>query len=223
MSEDPTELELHLVPTTTHGRVLVRPAPAAGAAGWFVGFHGYGQSAAGFVEPLTSVPGAERWLVASVQGLHRFYARSTDTVVASWMTREDRESAIADNIAYADGVLDALERTHGTPRRLVFAGFSQGVAMALRAGVRGRRSCDAIVVSGGDVPPELFEGTVARWPRTLLATGSQDAFYTPARLAGDARGLRDRGCDVRALVFPGGHDWTPELRAAAGEELARLR
>ena len=42
-----------------------------------------------------------RW--SSIQGLHRFYQRRTNEVIASWMTRQDRELAIADNLAYVDG------------------------------------------------------------------------------------------------------------------------
>ena len=52
------------------------------------------------------------------------------------MTRQDREAAIADNIDYVDRVV-AATRTAAEP--LVFAGFSQGVAMAFRAAVRGKR------------------------------------------------------------------------------------
>ena len=52
------------------------------------------------------------------------------------MTRQDRDDMIADNIEYVDRVV-AAAAPPGVP--LVTAGFSQGVAMAFRAGVRGRR------------------------------------------------------------------------------------
>ena len=42
-----------------------------------------------------------------MQGLNRYYTRHGD-MVAAWMTREDRELAIADNIAYVAAVLDAV-------------------------------------------------------------------------------------------------------------------
>src|SRR5689334_13796133 len=94
------------VATPTHGRVLVRDATPASP--WLVGFHGYGQSADDLLIELERIPGAEQWNVASVQGLHRFYTRGDQKVVASWMTRQDREDAIADNIAYVDRVLESL-------------------------------------------------------------------------------------------------------------------
>ena len=49
-------------------------------------------------------------MLVSVQGLHRFYQRRTNEVIASWMTRQDRELAIADNLAYVEGVIDAASR-----------------------------------------------------------------------------------------------------------------
>jgi predicted esterase len=202
---------LRHVAATVHGRVLVRPAQTP--APWLVGFHGYAQTAAVFLEPLerTAPPG---WLVASVQALHPFYAGRTNTVVANWMTREDRELAIADNIAYVDAVLDDLERGFGAPRAIVFAGFSQGVAMAYRAGVRGRRRAAAIVAAGGDLPPELAEPGPRDWPQVLAATGAADPAFTPARLEQDAVFLRTRSIEVRTLVFDGGHAWADEVVAA---------
>ena len=204
---------LRHVATTVHCRVLVRPAPAPGGSPWLVGFHGYAQTAAVFLEPLGRAAPPE-WLVASVQALHPFYAGRTNAVVANWMTREDRELAIADNIAYVDAVLDDLERGFGASRAIVFAGFSQGVAMAYRAGVRGRRPAAAIVSAGGDVPPELCVPGPMDWPVVLAATGSRDEAYSPTRLERDAAFLRTRSHDVRVRVFDGGHEWAEDVVAA---------
>ena len=49
------------------------------------------------------------------------------------MTKEDREPAIADNTAYVANVLSAVAEEFGLTRPLIYAGFSQGVAMAYRA------------------------------------------------------------------------------------------
>jgi predicted esterase len=155
------------------------------------------------------------WLVASVQGLNRSYTARTHAVVANWMTREDREFAIADNIAYVDTVCDQLEREFGSPSAIAFAGFSQGVAMAYRAARRGRRECTAILAVGGDVPPELKEPGARAWPHVLAATGERDGWYTPARLAEDMAFLRTVRPDAHPLVFDGGHEWAEPLVAAA--------
>lgn len=222
MSDAPNAPLLRHAPAVVHGRYFVRPA-AAGATGlWLVGFHGQGQTAEIFLGPLARTPRSDRWLVASVQGLNRYYAGRTQDVVANWMTRQDREYAIADNVAWVDGVLDRLAAEFGEPRAIVFAGFSQGVAMAYRAALLGRRECAAVVACGGDVPPELERGAPRPWPAVLAATGSSDGWYTPARLEDDAGFLRSVRPDARIVVFEGGHEWGEGVTAPAGELLAAL-
>ena len=90
------------VETPTHGRVLYDDT-AGSTAGLIVVLHGYGQSAADAFADVGLIPGIERWRVVAPQALHRFYTRDQQKVVASWMTREDREKAIADNIDTSAG------------------------------------------------------------------------------------------------------------------------
>jgi predicted esterase len=188
-----------------------------------VGFHGQAQTAAAFLEPLARVPRGDRWLVASVQGLNRWYTGRTQQVVAGWMTREDREHAIGDNITWVNNVCDGLAGEFGEPRAIVFAGFSQGVAMAYRAGLLGRRECAAIVAGCGDVPPELKTVSPQRpWPRVLMATGSADEWYTPERLEADAAFLITVCPKMVGLVFEGGHEWGDSLVRLAGDLLAEI-
>ena len=222
MSQAPDEPLLRHAPATVHGRYLVRPHDSGAGGLWLVGFHGQGQTAQAFFGPLARVPHGGRWLVASVQGLNRWYAGRSNEVVANWMTRQDRELAIAGNVAYVDTVCDQLEREFGAPRAIVFAGFSQGVAMAYRAARLGRRECAAVVAAGGHVPPERAGPGGRAWPRVLVATGTQDAWYTPARLATDVALLRSLGGDARECVFEGGHEWGEVLAGAAGELLREL-
>ena len=87
-------------------------------------------------------PAIARSGLVSIQGLHRFYSRGGD-VVASWMTKEDREQAIADNVDYVGKVLTTVADEFGITRPLIYVGFSQGVAMAFAP----RRSCSAHVTA----------------------------------------------------------------------------
>jgi len=222
VSEAPREPLLRHAPAMVHGRFLVRP-PAPGApASWLVGFHGYAQSAEAMFEPFARVVPSERWLVASVQALHPFYAGRSSEVVANWMTRQDREHAIADNVAYVDRVLDQLADEFGVPNAIVFAGFSQGVAMAYRAALLGQRACATILVAGGDLPPELREHRASAWPRVAMATGVRDAYYGADALEADAARLRALGADVRTLAFDGGHEWNDDVVRFGGERLREL-
>ncbi len=222
MSEPSVGPLLRHATATVHGRYLVQPPRSATPTLWLVGFHGYAQSAEAFLEPLARVPRSSKWAIVSVQALHPFYAGRSNEVVANWMTRQDREHAIADNVAYVDAVMDQLESEFGAPRAIVYAGFSQGVAMAYRAGLLGRRTCDAIIAAGGDVPPELKSVETRAWPRVLAVTGAGDAHYTPARLEEDMAFVLTRRPDAQKLVFEGGHEWSAALVDAASVLLAKI-
>ncbi|MEO8077514.1 MAG: dienelactone hydrolase family protein [Acidobacteriota bacterium] len=212
--------ELHLIATPTHGRVIVRRARAAASRGLLVGFHGYMETAELQMERLGGIPGASTWTLVSVQGLHCFYRGRTQQVVASWMTRQDREAAIADNLEYVASALDAAPHDDETP--IVYAGFSQGVAMAFRAAVRGRRAAAGVIGVGGDIPPELLADSSVTFPPVLLARGERDAWLTPDRFDADTAALRSRNVPLASLVFDGAHEWNAAVSAAAGEFLAGL-
>ena len=212
--------EVHSVPTMTHGRVLIAQARAAAARGLVAGFHGYGESAAIQMERLRAIPGAERWTRISVQGLHRFYERRTGQVVACWMTHEDREDAIADNIAYIGAALETAPVDESLP--LVYAGFSQGVAMAYRAACRGPRRAAAVIAVGGDIPPELLADPSATFPRVLVIRGRDDEWYSQQKFEADTAALRSRGVQHEALLVDGGHEWHAPVLEAAGRLLEEI-
>jgi predicted esterase len=212
--------EVHSVATTTHGRVLLRRAGAA-ARGVLAGFHGYLENADVQLARLETIPRADEWTLLSLQGLNRVYRGRTSHVVAGWMTRQDREDAIADNLNYVQAALrlvDAAERT-----RLVCAGFSQGGAMAFRAGTLAGLPAAGIVAVGSDVPPELLADASLRFPPVLLGRGSDDEWYTAAKFDADVAALRARGAEVEAVVYAGPHEWNDEISAAVGRWLERLR
>ena len=210
------------VPTPTHGRVLIRDAADAPQRRLLVGFHGYAQSAEDMLSELEQIPGSEQWTLVSVQALHRFYARRMEKIVASWMTRQDREDAIADNVAYVDRVLEmVLDGDSNTP--MVFIGFSQGVAMAYRAALLGRYRPQSIVAIGGDVPPEVKTLAAEKFPPLLIAGGLDDPLYPVSRLEADEAFLRGHGARVEVLRYSGGHEWTTELRRRIQEAVLVLR
>jgi predicted esterase len=198
--------------------MLVRAARAAAARGLLVGFHGYMENAAIQLERLEGIPGASAWTLVSVQGLHRFYRGRSEEVVASWMTREDRDVAIADNLAYVAAALDEAPR--GPLTRIVYAGFSQGVAMAFRAGVLGRNRTSGVIAIGGDVPPELIADRSLRFPPVVLARGERDEWVTQSMIDADVAALTARGTPDRSLVYDGAHEWNGAVASAAGDFLA---
>jgi predicted esterase len=211
------------IATTTHGRYLVEPPPDGAAAPMLVGFHGYAEAAEAQIERLRAIPGSDRWLLVSIQGLHRFYQRRTNDVIASWMTRQDRELAIADNLAFVAGVVDDVASNWHVSGTLVFAGFSQGVAMAFRAAANTPRRVAGIVAVGGDIPPEIVPAALGRVSAVLVCRGSTDNWYTSEKFAADAQRLRDAAVDVRAVEFDGGHEWSAPVADAAATFLRECR
>ena len=204
------------IAAATHGRYLVEPPASNGAAPLLVGFHGYAEGAETQLDRLRAIPGADRWRLVAIQGLHRFYQRRDNQVVASWMTRQHRELAIADNLAYVAGVMGEVAREFPAAPRVVLAGFSQGVAMTFRAAVASPAAIDGVIAVGGDVPPELDAHGLSRIRAALVCRGAEDPFYRGDTFDSDIRRLREAGAAVRPLQYPGGHDWSPDVARAAG-------
>jgi len=203
------------IETAVHGRYLVRVPAAAGPCPALVSFHGYAEDAAINMSALQRIPGLSGWLLVAVQALHPFYTKN-DRIVASWMTRQDRELAIADNVRYVAAIVAAVREEFGAAAPIVFAGFSQGGAMAYRAAAHAGGA--GVIVLAADVPPDV----TAALPPVLIGRGRSDTWYSEDKLAADLQRLRGMAVDVDACVFDGGHEWTDEFAAAAGRFLNRI-
>jgi predicted esterase len=218
MPERVNPIESVLV-TPTHGRYIVVRPDRSGPAPMLVGFHGYAEGAEAQLERMRAIPESRSWVVVSIQGLHRFYQSRSETVVASWMTRQDREFAIADNVGYVAAVVQAVRATAPTTSTTVFAGFSQGVAMAFRAAVAAPAQTSSVIAVGGDIPPELEAATLRRLSAVLLCRGLTDEWYTAETFEADARRLKSAAVAFQTVQYRGGHEWSSELIDAAGRFL----
>src|SRR4029450_7232913 len=88
------------IATTTHGRFLIARPSVSDAAPLLIGFHGYAETAEAQMARLRAIPSADEWVVVSIQGLHRFYERRRNEVIASWMTRQDVQLDEAETLAH---------------------------------------------------------------------------------------------------------------------------
>jgi predicted esterase len=136
------------------------------------------------------------------------------------MTREDRELAMADNLAYVAAVLTAVRASHPTSEQLVYVGFSQGAAMAYRAAAFGPPASGVIVLAG-DVPPDVAP-RAATLPPILIGRGTADDWYTEAKVAADRDVLDPAGVTVESYVFDGGHQWDSRFVSRASAWLDAL-
>jgi predicted esterase len=221
VTEDARQPTENTIETLTHGRYLVHPAPEPNSP-VLMGFHGYGETAEEELYRLRRIPGIEHWNVVSVEALHRFYRRRFTEVGASWMTRENRELTIADNIRYVSSVVTKVMSDHrpGTP--LVMTGFSQGVAMAFRAAATVSRRVSGVIACGGDVPPELEASQLARIPSVLIGHGSRDEWYTAEKVRSDEQRLRAARIGVQIHTSDAGHEWTPEFSEKCSQFLENI-
>lgn len=113
------------VPIT--GNFLFRNPLKGEARTVLVGFHGYAENAEIQFERLLTIPGSDKDLLCSIQALHPFYRTKTGEVVASWMTRFQREQAIIENRCFVDRVLDKLRERVPDHVPLVWSDFHKGL------------------------------------------------------------------------------------------------
>ena len=216
-------MSVHTIAAKSHGRYLIH-SPTDEAAGTLCGFHGYKENAEVHMAALRRLAADRPWRLVSVQALNRFYSKGGE-IVANWMTRQDREQAIADNVAYVAAVLSEIAEESGAALPLIYAGFSQGVGMAYRAAAFAGRPCGGLIVLAGDVPPDVAP-VAAQLPKILLGRGTADQWYTAEKAGRDLEVLHAAGVDVVEHVFDGGHDWHDAFVAHAGaflDELIRPR
>jgi predicted esterase len=208
------------VPTTVHGHCeLEGPDGGAAPRPLLIGFHGYAETAERHLEALRRIPGIDGWWRCAVQALHPFYRGKTGEVVASWMTRFNRELAIADNVRFVDEVLTRVRNDHPVREPVAWVGFSQGTAMAYRAAAAAGRRGQVLLALGGDVPPELAEIELVDFPRVLIGRGATDPWYSEERLVADVALLEKKGVAVEVCRFEGGHEWGEAFCRAAGRVL----
>jgi predicted esterase len=173
---------------------------------WFV-CHGYGQLAADFLTCFTDLQ-APGTLVIAPEGLHRFYwEKFSGKVVASWMTKEDREDDINDYVAFLSAVLNEVKGECSGQVRLHVLGFSQGSATVCRWIDRSALKITSLIVWAGDVPEDLSSNFFQSLTdaRSFLVVGTNDEFINEERLQKQVEILASRNFNPELIRFDGRH------------------
>jgi predicted esterase len=124
------------------------------------------------------------------------------------MTREDRQSEIADYLGYLDLLVESLGAGLPALPPIHVLGFSQGTATASRWVAAGTVPVARLVCWGGLIAPELDLVSPAaplRNTRLQLVLGSRDQFATPDVVAREMSRLTEAGLPYEAITFDGGH------------------
>jgi predicted esterase len=202
-----TPIEHHLtVPRTA--RYLTEGEVESAGEVWFV-LHGYSMLAAVFLKWFEPAFRTGRLLVAP-EALSRAYFDEGGgrRVGASWMTKEDRDVEIEDQIRYLDLLAgQVLTAVPGEPRVQIH-GFSQGTATACRWVSFGRIRAERLVLWSGGVPPDLpldRYGPVLTRSGLTLAIGSRDKYITTADIDREQTRLAAAGLTPPVHRFDGGH------------------
>ena len=185
----------------------------------WVACHGYGQLAPYFARHFRAAQAPGRLIVVP-EALSRFYLGDLTgpnrRVGASWMTREDRETDIADTVRYLDDTfVAACARADADPLAvpLVGFGFSQGTATVTRwlalspLLARRDRRAERLILWGGALPHDL-DLAAQPWLResgVTLVAGDRDAFATPARILEQEARLRAAKVPFESVQFAGEH------------------
>jgi len=181
---------------------------------WFV-CHGYGQLASDFIKEFEIIADPARVVVAP-EALSRYYVAqqpgfhsSESKVVASWMTREDRESEIDDYVAYLDALYDEiLSKADRKNVSVTVLGFSQGGATANRWVTRGRSRADRLIMWGALIASDADLNQAATFFRDVKLTiviGKKDQFANEKMIEDYQRVLTEKGVPFELLTFGGGH------------------
>ena len=201
--------------TTRNARYMVLGDLADPREVWFV-IHGYGQLAARFLRRFTSLEGDGRLIVAP-EALNRYYFETAPGVHAAdagigatWMTREDRETDIADYITYLDTlyqfVIGGMQRV---PARVVALGFSQGAATTARWAAAGNSQLSDVVLWGNALPPDVPPAADTFHGASLsMVFGAADRHTPRAAVDAESSRLLAAGMDHRVVTFEGGHEIT---------------
>lgn len=196
---------------------LLGAEPAHARRIWFA-LHGYGMLATRFIRAFEQAIPEDTCIVAP-EALSRFYLEMPradgghmQRIGATWLTRESRESEIADAHRWLDTVHDEIvaESTagQGSAPQIAVLGFSQGVATAMRWVTAGHVAPREFVAWAGGFAQDLDrQAFTARMKdaQTTLVAGLHDPFATEAARAAMAEMIIALEVPYRVRSFDGAH------------------
>lgn len=185
---------------------------------WFV-CHGYTQLAAEFGGVFQALEDDTR-LIVIPEAMSRFYLDTRpghsagSKVGATWLTREDRQTEIADTVAYLDGLYERILEelaSHGVDRdmiRVSALGFSQGGPVVARWAANGNAVIDRLVPWAHAIPQDVNVRALGeRRPKLTIDVvyGTRDRFIGEDAIEEERAVMESSGVPYRMHPFSGGH------------------
>lgn len=174
---------------------------------WLV-LHGYGQLAEFFIRKFLPIASSKRLILAPEGTNYGYLEGYQGRVGANWMTRHEREVAIANTHRFLDQLIAEVLSRFSIPPKIHVLGFSQGAATATRWAGRWEKNIETLVLWAGgfahdlviDLAKEKFKHT-----QIILVTGDQDPMITVESIAKQRQMLASLQKEEVHLKFSGGH------------------
>lgn len=173
---------------------------------WFV-LHGYGYMAKYFIKKFNPIA-TDNNLIIAPEGLSKFYLNGVGydgKMGASWMTADNREDEIEDQINYLNQLYDVVVKKH--PRaKINVVGFSQGGATASRWIADGKAKCDNIILWSSAFPEDLDLKSLPKQSNTFVLFGDDDKYINEQQIKDYEAFLDAKVFDCKLIKFIGKHD-----------------
>jgi predicted esterase len=180
---------------------------------WLV-MHGYGQLAEFFVRKFKSLFSPEILFIAPEGTNYNYLEGFQGRVGANWMTKHERETAIANNHRLLDKLIGAFLEHFPEKPKIKVLGFSQGAATATRWASHWEGKVETLVLWAGGFALDLnLDEAKGKFSATelILALGDNDEMITLENIQKQEELSSRLGKDVRRFTYPGGHELDPEL------------
>lgn len=172
--------------------------------------HGYAQLAEYFLKWFEEI-NTEETVIIAPEGLHRFYWKGFNgKVVASWMTKEDRENDIKDYCLFLDNVMDQLPLDDSI--QCIALGFSQGAATISRWAASTHHNINHLVLWAGVFPDDVsIEQINFKFDTPIhVLFGDEDEFYQNSELEELRNYLSEKHLNFEFISFQGKHKIYPK-------------
>lgn len=175
---------------------------------WIV-LHGYGMLSEFFIKKFDPIKNKNTLIIAP-EALNRFYIDSNyGRVGASWMTKDERQTDIDENISYLNGLIDKINKEIGHSRfKINVLGFSQGGATACRWVFSSDVEIENLIMWAGDIPKDtLTEKNRSKWKdtNTYLVMGKKDELINEKMKAKFLKLVTDYQLDYKLKLYDGDH------------------
>ena len=181
---------------------------------WVV-LHGYGMLSEFFIQKFKKLEN-KNTLILAPEALNRFYIDTNyGRVGASWMTKDERQDDIKENIKYLNILMDQIIKEIGHNRfKINVLGFSQGGATACRWLFKSGLKFENLIMWAGDIPKDtLTEENRLKWNdmNTHLVMGKKDELINEEMKAKFLKLVTDYKLDYKLTLYDGDHRIYPDV------------